>query len=147
MCAHAPSCSWPRSSPRLAAGGDQPPAPRPRALRTSADPGSASRFRPARLTANAGEVSIVMSNPMTSGGPHGVELVGGDLDVAGVTVAPGRLPDAGGALKPGAHAYVCTVPRHRRAGMRGTPTVRCPRTSDLPLQRSPSGNMQRVEKA
>ena len=59
------------------------------------------------LTAKAGEVAIVMTNPKTSGKQHGVGIIGTDSDVRGITVAPGGR-----------------VSSHRKAGMRGRLEVR-----------------------
>jgi uncharacterized cupredoxin-like copper-binding protein len=62
---------------------------------------------------------IVMTNPKTSGRSHGVGIIGTDIDVRGITVAPGGLSEAAGDLRPGSYVYYCTVASHRKAGMRG----------------------------
>jgi plastocyanin len=100
-----------------------PPPPR-QTLRIAAAANGAPRFRPARLTAKAGEVAIVMTNPKTSGRSHGVGIIGTDIDVRGITVAPGGLSEAAGDLRRGSYVYYCTVASRRKAGMRGRLEVR-----------------------
>jgi plastocyanin len=103
------------------------PAPPPAPIQTlqiSADPAGALRFRPAKLTAKAGEVAILMTNPTSSGTSHGVGIIGTDIDVRGITVVPGRLSEAAADLQPGSYVYFCTVSSHRKAGMRGRLEVR-----------------------
>lgn len=101
-----------------------PPEPALQTLDISADAAGQLRFEPRRLTAEAGRVAILMTNPPGSGKSHGVGITGADLNVQGLTVKPGELSEASGDVTPGSYNFYCTVPRHAKAGMRGTLVVR-----------------------
>lgn len=84
------------------------------------------RFSVKRLSANAGQVQLVLTNPSLI--PHNISLSGkGIRTVSGRTVARSQ---AGGIskitvrLKKGAYTFFCSVPGHASGGMKGTLTVR-----------------------
>ncbi len=89
----------------------------------------ALRADPARLTydkralsAPAGKVTIVMSNPSEI--PHDVAIEGNGVDAAGETVKAGGTSSVTADLKPGNYSFYCSVGSHRQAGMEGTLTVK-----------------------
>ena len=82
---------------------------------------SALKFDKSSLTAKAGKVTLVMSNP--SGIPHAVAIEGNGVDVDGKTVGNGGTSTASADLKPGKYEFYCPVDGHKAAGMKGTLTV------------------------
>jgi plastocyanin len=82
---------------------------------------SALKFDKSKLTAKAGKVSLVMSNP--SGSQHAVAIKGNGVDVDGKTVGSGGTSTASSTLKAGTYTFYCPVPGHEAAGMKGTLTV------------------------
>ncbi len=89
-------------------------------LKLAADK-SALKFDKTKLTAKAGTVSLVMSNPSQI--PHAVAIKGNGVDVDGKTVGNGETSTASSDLKPGTYTFYCPVPGHEAAGMKGTLTV------------------------
>jgi plastocyanin len=89
-------------------------------LKLAADK-SALKFDKSSLTAKAGKVTLVMSNP--SGIPHAVAIKGNGVDVDGKTVGNGETSTASSDLKAGTYTFYCPVPGHEAAGMKGTLTV------------------------
>lgn len=73
------------------------------------------------LTAEAGSVTITMTNP--SALPHNVAIKGDDVDVKGEIVGTGGTSTATADLQPGTFTFYCSVPGHEAGGMRGTLTV------------------------
>jgi uncharacterized cupredoxin-like copper-binding protein len=96
-------------------------AARATTLRITADPHGAMRFSTKRLTAHAGKVTIVMTNPSSSGMPHGIAIRGHG---SGRIVGPGGTSTVTATLKRGRYTFLCPVPGHAQAGMTGTLTVR-----------------------
>jgi plastocyanin len=90
-------------------------------LQLSADPTGALKFDKTALSAKAGNVRIVLSNPAPV--PHNVSLEGPGLDKEGPTVQKGGNSQVQAKLKPGKYTFYCSVPGHRQAGMEGTLTV------------------------
>jgi uncharacterized cupredoxin-like copper-binding protein len=113
--AHTAASSHTPASPVLAQ------AARTTKLRLTADPHGALRFNTKRLTARAGKVTIVMTNPSSSGMPHGVAIRGHG---SGRVVGPGGTSTVTATLKRGEYTFVCPVSGHAQAGMTGTLTVR-----------------------
>ena len=92
-------------------------------LPLSADPSGALKFDKAALSAKAGTVRIVLSNPAPV--PHNISLQGpGGLDAHGATVPKGGNSQVQAKLKAGKYTFYCSVPGHRQAGMQGTLTVK-----------------------
>ncbi len=90
-------------------------------LKLSADPGGALRFTKSRLSAKAGKIKLVLANPSSSGMPHGIAIQGHG---SGKVVQPGGTSTLTTTLKRGTYTFICPVPGHAAAGMKGTLTVR-----------------------
>jgi len=99
--------------PPAADGGDG------QTIQIAADPGGALAYDQTELTAQAGEITIELTNESSM--PHDVTIEGVEggatevitQDTASVTVT----------LEPGTYTFFCSVPGHRTAGMEGTLTV------------------------
>ena len=89
-------------------------------LKLAADK-SALKFDKSSLTAKAGKVTLVMTNP--SGIPHAVAVEGNGVDTKGSTVGNGGTSTVSATLKPGKYEFYCPVDGHKAAGMEGTLTV------------------------
>jgi plastocyanin len=89
-------------------------------LKLAADK-SALKFDKSSLTAKAGNVTLVMTNP--SGIPHAVAVEGNGVDQDGKTVGNGGTSTVSVTLKPGKYEFYCPVDGHKAAGMKGTLTV------------------------
>ena len=76
------SSSTSTTSPNTAAGAHT--------LRLSADSGGALTFDKTKLTAGSGKVTVVMTNPASSGVQHGIAVEGNGVDKDGPIVAPGK---------------------------------------------------------
>jgi plastocyanin len=100
-------------------GGGEPAGGGGQRLALSADPGGDLRFDKDKLTAKAGRVTLVLSNPSPI--PHNVSVEG---DGEGKTVGHGGTSTVSTGVKAGEYTYYCSVPGHREAGMEGTLTVR-----------------------
>jgi len=92
-------------------------------LKLKADPTGKLMFIPTKLTAKAGRVTLIMTNPSGSGVPHGVSLKGNGVDVDGAPTTPGGTSTVTATLQPGTYQYYCPVPGHAAAGMVGTLTI------------------------
>jgi uncharacterized cupredoxin-like copper-binding protein len=90
-------------------------------LRLKADPNGALRFNTSHLTAKAGTVKIVLTNPSSSGMDHAIAIQGHG---SGKVVNPGGTSTLTATLKRGTYTFLCPVPGHAQAGMQGTLTVR-----------------------
>jgi uncharacterized cupredoxin-like copper-binding protein len=93
-------------------------------LRLTADPQGAFRFNTTRLSAHAGKVTVVMSNPSTTGLTHGIAVQGRGVDKDGPRVAAGGTSRVTVTLKKGTYTFYCPVDGHRGLGMHGTIVVR-----------------------
>jgi plastocyanin len=89
-------------------------------LQLSADP-SALAYDKTSLTASAGTVTIVFTNPSAT--PHDVAIQGNGVDVTSDVVANGESTQVSAKLEPGTYTYLCTVDSHADEGMKGTLTV------------------------
>jgi uncharacterized cupredoxin-like copper-binding protein len=92
-------------------------------LRLSADPGGALKFDKSSLTANAGEVTIALTNPSSATAPHAVEIEGQGVEEESDTIQPGESANVTAQLEPGTYEFYCPVGNHKDAGMEGTLTV------------------------
>jgi uncharacterized cupredoxin-like copper-binding protein len=90
-------------------------------LTISADKSGKLKFNKSSLSAKAGKVTIVMSNPSSL--PHGVAVEGKGVDKDGKTVRKGGTSTVTVTLKKGKYTFYCPVPGHKAAGMKGTLTV------------------------
>jgi len=121
------------SGGKEAAGGQAEPGPKdegeqkgesgkPTALALTADPSGATKFDKTTLTANAGQVTITMTNP--SPVPHNVALRGNGVDEKGDVVQGDGKSSVEATLEPGlSYQFYCSVPGHEQSGMRGTLNV------------------------
>jgi uncharacterized cupredoxin-like copper-binding protein len=81
-------------------------------------------FNTTSIEAKAGEVTVVMDNPSSSGIDHGIAISGNGVDQDGKVVQPGASSTIKVKLRPGTYVFFCPVPGHEEAGMKGTLTVR-----------------------
>jgi plastocyanin len=91
-------------------------------LQIAADESGKLLFDKDKLSAKAGNVTIVMDNP--SPVPHAVGIKGSGLDEDGETVGMGEKSTVTADLKPGEYEFYCPVDGHEAAGMKGTLTVK-----------------------
>ena len=92
-------------------------------LTNEADEEGGLYFKKRKLTAKAGQVTLTMENPKTTGKQHGIAIEGNGVDKDGKIVAPGGKSSITLTLKPGKYSFYCPVPGHEQAGMKGTLTV------------------------
>jgi plastocyanin len=93
-------------------------------LKLKADPSGQIKFTKKKLSAGAGSVTIKMSNPSSSGSPHGIAITGHGVKKVGKIVTPGKTSKVTAKLKAGKYTFYCPVPGHRGLGMKGTLTVK-----------------------
>lgn len=93
-------------------------------LSLQADPHGKIRFNKRTLTAKAGTVTIVMSNPKSSGLRHGIAVEGKGVDKDGKIVAAGKTSALTLRLKPGRYTFYCNYDGHEHLGMKGTLIVK-----------------------
>jgi uncharacterized cupredoxin-like copper-binding protein len=65
-----------------------------------------------------------MSNPKTSGLPHGIAVEGKGIDKDGRPASPGRTSRVTVTLKRGTYEFFCPVDGHKAAGMEGKLVVK-----------------------
>ena len=95
----------------------------PTALTLEADPSGTTRYDKTSLTANAGQVTITMSNPSPVG--HNVALRGNGVDEKGKVVQGDEKSTVEAKVEPGqSYEFYCSVPGHEQGGMKGTLTVK-----------------------
>jgi len=96
-------------------------------LRIQADKTNKLAFNTKVLTARAGKITIVMTNPSIL--PHNVAIRAGTTATSKL-IAKGKIVTKGGTstvtavLKPGKYRFLCTVPGHEAGGMWGILTVK-----------------------
>jgi plastocyanin len=101
-------------------GGNGPPAVEKAGLLTiAADPTGALAFVTRKATAQPGKVTISMPNKSPI--QHNIAIQG---DGAGPDVGTGGDSKFTTTLKPGTFTFLCEVPGHAAAGMKGTLTVK-----------------------
>ena len=92
-------------------------------LKLSADPGGDLKFDKSSLTADAGDVTIELTNPSSATAPHAVEIEGEGVEEESDTIQPGESANVTAQLEPGTYEFYCPVGNHKDAGMEGTLTV------------------------
>jgi uncharacterized cupredoxin-like copper-binding protein len=92
-------------------------------VKLSANPKGMLAFSTMKLTAKAGKVTIEMKDPASSGVAHGIAVEGHGVDQVGKIVQPGGTSTVTLTLKPGTYTFLCPVPGHEAAGMKGTLVV------------------------
>ncbi len=95
-------------------------------LKLAADPNGQLAYTTTKATAQAGEVTIEMTN--ASGIDHNVAIqdgTGATGNIEGATkIEPKGTDSVKVNLKPGSYTFFCEVSGHRQAGMLGTLTVK-----------------------
>jgi plastocyanin len=91
-------------------------------LSIPADPNGQLLFQYKNAEAPAGPLTIDMKNPAST--PHNIAIQGGGVNKQGPTVQGGKTSVVQVTLKPGKYTFLCTVPGHAQAGMKGTLTVK-----------------------
>jgi plastocyanin len=91
------------------------------ALTIAADPSGALAFTVGKATATAGPVTISMPNQAPI--QHDIAITG-PVNGKGPVVGKGATSSFKVTLKPGTYTFLCTVPGHAAAGMKGTLTVK-----------------------
>ena len=91
-------------------------------LALSADPSGNLKFSTTTLSAKAGTVTIVMTNPASL--QHGIAVTGNGVNKIGAIVTSGQTSTVTATLKAGKYTFYCPVPGHEQAGMKGTLTVK-----------------------
>jgi uncharacterized cupredoxin-like copper-binding protein len=89
-------------------------------LHLTANPQGMLMFNTKSLKAKAGKVTIVLTNPKTSGVPHGISITGHGVNAKSKVVGPGKTTSVTATLKKGSYTFYCQVPGHEAAGMKGT---------------------------
>lgn len=91
-------------------------------LQIAADPGGALKFDETSLEANAGEVTIDLTNDSSI--PHNVTLDGPGVEDEGTDTVTGASTSVTLDLQPGEYTFYCSVDGHRAAGMEGKLVVK-----------------------
>ena len=94
-------------------------------LRLSADPTGTLAFVPKQLSVSKPRtVTLVMTNPTSSGIPHAIAIEGNGVDKDGKVVQPGGTSTVTVALtKAGKYELYCPFDSHKAKGMTGDLTV------------------------
>jgi plastocyanin len=88
-------------------------------LLLTADPKGLPRFDKKSLESPAGKVTLTLTNPSPL--PHNISIEG---VATGKQVVSGGKSTVAAVLKPGSYTFLCTLPGHAQAGMKGTLVVR-----------------------
>jgi plastocyanin len=88
----------------------------------AANPGGALKFDKTSLTAKAGKVTVAFTNKAPEGHNFTIQSAAG-ATVAATPTFMGGTKTLTATLKPGKYTFLCTVPGHAMAGMKGTLTV------------------------
>jgi uncharacterized cupredoxin-like copper-binding protein len=92
-------------------------------VRISADGNGALRFNEKTLAAKPGKVTLVMTNPGSSGLRHGIAVEGNGVDKDGPIVGPGKTSKLTVTLGSGKYEFYCPFDGHKAAGMKGALSV------------------------
>lgn len=88
----------------------------------AANPGGALKFDKTSLAAKAGKVTVAFTNKAPLGHNFTIQSASG-ATVAATPTFNGATKTVTATLKPGKYTFLCTVPGHAMAGMKGTLTV------------------------
>jgi plastocyanin len=89
----------------------------------SADPNGALKFNTTKLSAKAGSDTFDFTNDAPLAHDFTIETASGQK-VAATPIFSGGTKSVTATLKPGTYTFLCTVPGHAAAGMKGTLTVK-----------------------
>jgi uncharacterized cupredoxin-like copper-binding protein len=94
-------------------------------VKLSADPTGKLAFVPKELSVSKpGTITLVMTNPSSSGIPHGIAIEGNGVDKDGKVVQPGGTSTVRVTLKKaGKYELYCPFDSHKAQGMTGDLTV------------------------
>jgi plastocyanin len=106
----------------VAAVNQKPAVEKNGSLEIDADPTGQLKFLASSARATAGKVTIKMLNK--SSVTHDIAIQGNGVQQTGALVANGGTSTVSASLKPGTYTFLCTVPGHAAAGMKGTLTVK-----------------------
>jgi len=87
-----------------------------------ANPGGQLSFNTTKLSANAGKVTVEMTNMSPTA--HNLTIAQGSKVLGATPTFTGGKKSVTLTLAPGTYAFYCSVPGHRQAGMEGVLTVR-----------------------
>jgi len=107
-----------------AAAGTAAAAATPHVVKVAANPKNMIAFVQKKLTAPHGKITFAFTNAASLGHNFAVEKKG-SKKVLGktATISGGKTVRLTLTLKKGAYTFLCTVPGHAAAGMKGTLTV------------------------
>ena len=88
----------------------------------AADPSGALKFDKPSLTAKAGKVTVTFTNKAAVAHNFTIDSSSG-ATIAATPTFDGATKTVTATLKPGKYTFLCTVPGHAMAGMKGTLTV------------------------
>lgn len=92
-------------------------------IKVTADPTGQLKFEETAITAGAGKDTIDFTNDSPVG--HNVQIEDSSgAELGGTKTITGSSTTATVDLKPGKYTFLCTVPGHAEAGMKGTLTVK-----------------------
>jgi plastocyanin len=89
----------------------------------SADPTGQLKFNTTKLSAKAGSATFAFTNEAPIAHDFTIESSSGSK-VGATPIFTGGTKSAAVTLKPGTYTFLCTVPGHAAAGMKGTLTVK-----------------------
>ena len=92
-------------------------------ISVSADPNGALKFNTTKLSAKAGSDTFDFTNDAAIAHDFTIETSSGQK-VAATPIFSGGTKSVTATLKPGTYTFLCTVPSHADAGMKGTLTVK-----------------------
>jgi plastocyanin len=92
-------------------------------ISVSADPNGALKFDTTKLSAKAGSDTFDFTNDAPIAHDFTIETSSGQK-VAATPIFSGGTKSVAATLKPGTYTFLCTVPGHAAAGMKGTLTVK-----------------------
>ena len=92
-------------------------------ISVSADPNGALKFNTTKLSAKAGSDTFDFTNDAPIAHDFTIETSSGQK-VAATPIFSGGTKSVTATLKPGTYTFLCTVPSHADAGMKGTLTVK-----------------------
>jgi plastocyanin len=92
-------------------------------ISVSADPNGALKFDTTKLSAKAGSDTFDFTNDAPIAHDFTIETPSGQK-VAATPIFSGGTKSVAATLKPGTYTFLCTVPGHAAAGMKGTLTVK-----------------------
>jgi plastocyanin len=91
-------------------------------LEIDAFPTGDLKFIPVAAQATPGKVLVKSVNKASIG--HNIAVEGNGVSQAGPVVSGGKTSEVTVSLKPGTYQFLCTVPGHAAAGMKGVLTVK-----------------------